>query len=257
MSVTVNHRMLATPVRPTTTSLPLTTGVPAVPSPSVTAAWAPAIGRSKRKTTVADALWRGSTVGLAGTSDSGRSNVPEAPCTLRENAVSSVGGEPIWTGTAVPVPRRGSPTSTGPWLATLPISLSSPRRAPDAAGVNVTLMPQLAPGARLAGQLLVCAKSPEVVMLVNEITPESTVAATTMSCGALVVPTSWSAKTRPWQASHPGAPSAELSPEATSQASSAATLPVDCNWLAHTLDRPGASADGLGGSAIGPLSWFR
>jgi hypothetical protein len=45
----------------------------------------------------------------------------------------------------------------------LSVTLSVPDLAPEAAGVNVTLIAQLAPTARLVPQLFVCEKSPLLV----------------------------------------------------------------------------------------------
>ena len=65
--------------------------------------------------------------------------------------------------TMVPLP--DSATVCGLVLA-LSLTLSVPLRVPIAVGVKVTLMVHLAPPARLLPQLLVCEKSPLVVMLV-------------------------------------------------------------------------------------------
>lgn len=64
-----------------------------------------------------------------------------------------------------------------------------PLRAPVAGGVNVTLIVQLAPGATLGLQLLVCAKSPLAAMLVTVNKPVPVFDSVTV-CAELVVPTS-------------------------------------------------------------------
>src|SRR5205807_9768248 len=60
-------------------------------------------------------------------------------------------------GGAVPVPVSVTPCGLP---ASLPVMVIAPARAPAAAGVNVMLMAQVAPGASGAAQVLVCAKSP-------------------------------------------------------------------------------------------------
>jgi hypothetical protein len=47
----------------------------------------------------------------------------------------------------------------------LSLTVTAPARGPDAVGVKVTLIVQLAPLARLVPQVFFCAKSPLVVML--------------------------------------------------------------------------------------------
>lgn len=66
---------------------------------------------------------------------------------------------------------------------------SAPVRVPDAVGVNVTLMVQLAATARLAGQLLLCVKSPlaENEEILSESVP---VLVRVTDCAPLAVPTS-------------------------------------------------------------------
>ena len=88
-------------------------------------------------------------------------------------------------------------------------------------------------------------------MLVNEMTPELTVAAIVSTLGALVVSRIWSPKSKPWHDSQPGWPNSGVDPGATSHAWSADALPVGCSWFAHRFDWPATRADGLGGSAIG------
>ena len=53
VNVTVTHCALVTPVSPTVTTLPAIVGSAAVPTPSVTAAFAAVTGLSKVKTIVA------------------------------------------------------------------------------------------------------------------------------------------------------------------------------------------------------------
>src|SRR5207302_1142574 len=64
-------------------------------------------------------------------------------------------------GGAVPVPVSVTPCGLP---ASLPVMVIAPARAPAAAGVNVMLMAQVAPGASGAAQVLVCAKSPVSAM---------------------------------------------------------------------------------------------
>jgi len=68
----------------------------------------------------------------------------------------------------------------------LSLTLRVPLRLPRAVGVKVRLIVQLALAARLAGQLLVCAKSPLLVMplMLNAALP---VFFKLTDCGALVV----------------------------------------------------------------------
>jgi hypothetical protein len=69
--------------------------------------------------------------------------------------------------------------------------LSVPRTTPNAAGVKVTLILQLAAGMREAGQLFVCAKPPGPVLMeemLNDAPP--TLAKVTVSAG-LVTPRAW------------------------------------------------------------------
>ena len=61
-----------------------------------------------------------------------------------------------------------------------------PVRVPDAVGVNVTLIVQLAEIARLEPQLFVCAKSPLVFTELMDITFEPVLVNVTL-CAALVV----------------------------------------------------------------------
>lgn len=66
--------------------------------------------------------------------------------------------------------------------------VSAPERIPDAVGVNVTLMVQLEPGARVAGQLLVCA-NPPVTWMLFRFSAALPLLVTAMVCAALDVPT--------------------------------------------------------------------
>lgn len=80
----------------------------------------------------------------------------------------------------------------------LPASASSamdkvPVRLPDAVGVKVTLTVQFAPGAKEAGQLLVCGKSPdaEIEEIFKDAFPPFV---SVTGWAALLVPTIWPAK---------------------------------------------------------------
>lgn len=66
---------------------------------------------------------------------------------------------------------------------------------PAAVGVNVTLMAQLAPAAKLVPQVLSCAKSPVDTMLAMVKALEPVLLNVTV-CGALVVPKDWLEKVR-------------------------------------------------------------
>jgi hypothetical protein len=75
----------------------------------------------------------------------------------------------------------------------LSVMLRVPVRVPDAVGVNVTLMVQLAPAATELPQVLVWAKSPLAEMLVR-LSEALPVLESVTDCAALVVPTVWLAK---------------------------------------------------------------
>ena len=88
-------------------------------------------------------------------------------------------------GTAAPVPPKaaafGLPTP-------LDVTVIAPFRAPSTVGVNVTLIVQEAVGASVAGQALVCAKSPEATMLAMvRVVPPTFCSVTT--CAGDVAPT--------------------------------------------------------------------
>jgi hypothetical protein len=68
-----------------------------------------------------------------------------------------------------------------------------PERVPRAVGAKTTLTVQEAPDARLAGQLLDWAKSPEAVKPLMESVPVPVFVSVTV-CALLVVPTRWDAK---------------------------------------------------------------
>ena len=74
--------------------------------------------------------------------------------------------------------------------AALSVIVSNPVLLPAAVGVNVTLMAQLAVGAKPVPQVLSSAKSPVTVMLVmvNAAVPELV---RVIVCGALVDPSAW------------------------------------------------------------------
>ena len=75
------------------------------------------------------------------------------------------------------------------------VSVSVPVRVPPAVGVKVTLTVQLAPAARLLPQLLLCEKSPLVVMELNVTAPAVSLVAVTV-LAALLVPTFCDANVR-------------------------------------------------------------
>src|SRR4029453_9788665 len=84
LTSTVTYCASVTPVNGTIISLPLNVGAPAVAVPSVTNTVPAAITALWNVNTIEwDGPARGSVVGLANTTPSGRSNVPAAPCTLR------------------------------------------------------------------------------------------------------------------------------------------------------------------------------
>ena|SRR5438093_1459107 len=106
----------------------------------------------------------------------------------------------FWTCTRAgpePVALAPSPVRLAVWglLRALSIMFSAPARDPMAEGVNVTLIPQLAPIARLVPQLFVWAKSPLAAMLetVSGALPELV---RVSACAALVVPTCCDPKVR-------------------------------------------------------------
>jgi hypothetical protein len=98
------------------------------------------------------------------------------------------------TETAKPAPLPPKFTTCG-LPAALSLMVMEPVRLPAAVGVNVTLMVQLAPTAKLAPQVLSCAKSPVATMLVI-IKAAEPVLLNVTACGALVVPKGWLEKVR-------------------------------------------------------------
>jgi hypothetical protein len=80
-------------------------------------------------------------------------------------------------------------------LLALSVTVSVPVRVPDAVGVKITLMTQLVPGAMLAVQLLVWAKSPLAAMLDKVSVPVPELVSMTV-WPALGVPTVWLVKVR-------------------------------------------------------------
>ena len=67
-------------------------------------------------------------------------------------------------------------------------------RAPDAAGVNVTLIVQLAPTATVVPQVLVCEKSPALVPVIEMLLMSRgtlPVLVSVLDIGLLVLPTYW------------------------------------------------------------------
>jgi hypothetical protein len=99
--------------------------------------------------------------------------------------VKLVGERP--TAGVVPVPARLIDCGLVGALSTM---LNVPVREPVAVGLKVTLMAQFALVARLAGQLLVCEKSPlaEIVLIVSAFVPQLV---NVTICAVLVVPTFW------------------------------------------------------------------
>src|SRR5438128_5108384 len=95
--------------------------------------------------------------------------------------------EVIWKSSATPDKATLSGLS-----AALSVIVRLPVRFPPAAGVNVTLIVQLAPAATLLPQVLVWAKSPLAVMLVTFRTPFPVLLRVTL-CAALVAPVSCAA----------------------------------------------------------------
>ena len=75
------------------------------------------------------------------------------------------------------------------------VRVSVPVRVPPAVGVKVTLTVQLAPAARLLPQLLLCEKSPLVVMELNVTAPAVSLVAVTV-LAALLLPTFCEANVR-------------------------------------------------------------
>jgi hypothetical protein len=73
--------------------------------------------------------------------------------------------------------------------------VTAPNSGPATVGLNVTLMPQLAPTARVGPQVFVSAKSPlgAIDVMFNTATP---VFVSVTDCGALVVVTVWVPKVR-------------------------------------------------------------
>jgi hypothetical protein len=93
-------------------------------------------------------------------------------------------GETDTAKSEIPPPTRAS-VATAPLLVTTRFPFLTPPRR----GVNVTAIEQLAPGARAAGQLFVCAKSPEtLIVLICSVCEPALVSVITWA--ALVVDTS-------------------------------------------------------------------
>lgn len=93
-------------------------------------------------------------------------------------------------GTPTPVP--DSATECQGWLKIselVPSMVNVPLREPVAVGVNVTLMVQLAPTAKDAGQLLVWEKSPLALMVTPVTADKPTALLNVIVLAALVVPT--------------------------------------------------------------------
>ena len=95
-------------------------------------------------------------------------------------------------GLVVPVPERDT-------LCGLPdaesVTVIAPLRVPLCDGVKVTLMVQLEPAVKVAGQLLVWAKSPPATMLLM-VSDAPPLLVSVTACAALVVPTCWLPKVR-------------------------------------------------------------
>lgn len=73
------------------------------------------------------------------------------------------------------------------------MSVTEPVRFPAAVGVNITLIVQVAPAARLEPQVFVWAKSPVTAILVNVSAAVLPLVSVTV-CAAEVVPLNWSGK---------------------------------------------------------------
>src|SRR5207237_7671843 len=112
--------------------------------------------------------------------------------TFCEPNVKLVGVTVNWGELEAPVPV--SDTFCG-LLEAESVSVSVPVRVPPAVGVKVTLTVQLAPAARLLPQLLLCEKSPLVVMELNVTAPAVSLVAVTV-LAALLVPTFCDANVR-------------------------------------------------------------
>src|SRR6185437_10885739 len=137
----------------------------------------------------------------------------------------------------------GGPLSPVPASATvcglaaaLSASVSAPEREPEAEGVNVTWMVQLAPGARLTPQSLASAKSPATEMLPSDKVPPPMLVSVT-ACAALESPCCWAANVRLAGAS------------ATPGIAPATPLPLSC----ATCGLPAASSLTVSWPARGPV----
>lgn len=84
----------------------------------------------------------------------------------------------------IPVPDR---ETDGGVPVILLLSVSVPERAPRALGTKTTLTVQVAPEARLEGQLLVCVKSPDIRKPLIESAPVPVLMRLTF-CAELAVP---------------------------------------------------------------------
>jgi hypothetical protein len=102
-------------------------------------------------------------------------------------------GKRVIAGALMPMPLRGTVCGLPTALSTI---MMAPMRVPVAVGVNVTRMLQLARAARLAPQLLVCAKSPLAVMLRLVTGSKGLVFVSVTLSVVLGVPTGWLAKFR-------------------------------------------------------------
>jgi hypothetical protein len=96
-------------------------------------------------------------------------------------------GDRLTVGAAVPVPDKLTVWGLPAALSTI---VTVPVRVPATVGENVTLIVQLPPGATLAPQVLLCAKSPDAAWLVIDSGPVPVLVSVTVRA-LLVVPTDW------------------------------------------------------------------
>jgi hypothetical protein len=101
-------------------------------------------------------------------------------------------GKRVTSGPGPPVPLNGIVCGL---FGALSVMVTDPYRLPLAVGVKVTLIIQVAPGARVVPQELVCAKSPLAATLVK-VKGEPPIFVKKRDCGALLEPTDWGEKYR-------------------------------------------------------------
>ena len=103
----------------------------------------------------------------------------------------NVVGETAAVGTATPVPVNDPFCVDPETLLALSVIVTEAPRVPDAVGVKLTVITQLAAGANVAPQVLVCAKSPSFtpvspMLLISSVSVP--VSLSVMVCVALVAP---------------------------------------------------------------------